>query len=165
MFMNVKFDIIQTTTDIIRILLSCTIFLGSEFILAFMKPAFTISRKRILRQYRAWLKLAVKFPKSMLVQMNSHTQMSEKAIVIVRQRFRENLEVRDSKKIRVLVQEGERSLTMMKRLTNNIALKQNPPLTQPPLNYFSMVPLRKMLSENVKAYCKEFYFNYVSKRW
>ncbi|KNH05280.1 hypothetical protein XU18_3684 [Perkinsela sp. CCAP 1560/4] len=129
------------------------------------KSAIGIKKERVLLLYRHWLKLAVQIPKSILVHLNEGLQMNEKMLFIIRQRFREGAAVRDPRKIRVLFQEGERSLTMMHNLSTNKALREFPQRTRPPINYFSTTPLRYLMWENLKAFSKEFFYNYLKKRW
>ena len=131
-----------------------------------MKSSYErITKSRILLLYRNWLKLSVKFPKSVLVALNNHVQMNEKALTIVRQRFRENKDIAEPKKMRLLVQEGERSLAMMRRMVKNKAQKQYPATRHPQYNLFSTASLWEMFLENTKCYLKEFYFNYIQRRW
>mmetsp|Transcript_24232 Transcript_24232/g.37789 ORF Transcript_24232/g.37789 Transcript_24232/m.37789 type:complete len:131 (-) Transcript_24232:82-474(-) len=124
-----------------------------------------ITKRNILRQYRHWLRIAVSIPKSLLVQMNDHVQMNEQALIVIRQKFREGAAIKEDGKIRILVQDGERSLAMMKSLAKNKALKEFPLQTQPPINYFSLAPMRHIAWESIKAYAQELYYNYVRKRW
>ncbi|EPY35088.1 hypothetical protein STCU_01256 [Strigomonas culicis] len=118
---------------------------------------------RICRAYRQWLKLAVLCPPSALCELNEHTQMNERFVIIVRQKFREGAELRDPEQIAVAVQTGERSLTMMRFLAADGARRKFPE-AKPRLNLHKMGFL-EMTTVNYKQLAKEYWNTYIMRKW
>ncbi|CUG94318.1 Hypothetical protein, putative [Bodo saltans] len=118
---------------------------------------------RVARLYRQWLKLAVLCPYSMLCELNDHTQMNERFVVIVRQKFREGSELRDPEKIFIAVQSCERSLAMMRALAADSA-KRKFPEAKPRLNLHKMGFL-EMGKINYTQMAKEYWNTYIMRRW
>eukprot|EP00760_Papus_ankaliazontas_P020834 PhM_4_TR18551/c0_g1_i1/m.12931 len=118
---------------------------------------------RVTRLYRQWLKLALTFPKSELVDLNNHTQMNERALLILRQRFHEGSKVRDPERVRVMIYECERSLTMMRELSKDAAKTRFPPTSKHP-NYFTS-SFKELAMQNTKQWFNEFYRCYIKRTW
>ncbi|CAD2217245.1 hypothetical protein AGDE_04667 [Angomonas deanei] len=118
---------------------------------------------RVCRSYRQWLKLAVLCPPSALCELNEHTQMNERFVIIVRQKFREGAELRDPDRIAVAVQTCERSLTMMRFLAADGARRKFPE-AKPRLNLNKMGFL-EMGKINYKQMAKEYWNTYVMRKW
>lgn len=118
---------------------------------------------RVSRLYRQWLKLAVLCPHSGLCELNEHTQMNERFVVIVRQKFREGAEVRDPERIFVLVQSCERSLMMFRALAADAA-KRKFPEAKPRINLHKMgfLELGKI---NYTQMAKEYWNTYILRKW
>lgn len=118
---------------------------------------------RVSRLYRQWLKLVVLVPHSILCDLNEHIQMNERFVIIVRQRFRENAEVRDPQQIAIMVQECERSLAMFRFLAADGA-KRLYPEAKPRLNLHKMGYL-EMGKINYTQMIKEYFNTYILRKW
>jgi hypothetical protein len=118
---------------------------------------------RVSRLYRQWLKLAVACPTSQLCELNSHTQMNERFIIMLRQKFREGAAERDPTRVRVLVQSCERSLAMFREIAADSA-KRKFPEARPRLNYakVGVIGLGKI---NFTQMFKEYVNNYFRRKW
>ena len=118
---------------------------------------------RVARLYRQWLKLAVECPHSALADMNEHTQMNERMIIIIRQKFREGAASRDPQHIVVMVQTAERSLAMFRELAADGA-KRKFPEAKPRLNLhkFGFFEMGKI---NAWQAAKEYFNAYIMRRW
>ena len=119
---------------------------------------------RVVRLYRQWLKLALLFPHSNLVDVNEHTQMNERALVIIRQRFREGMEIKDPDRIQVLLHEAERSLTMLRELSQDCALRRFPQQKHPD-NFFGSTSTWELVKKNYVIYFKECINRLVKRKW
>lgn len=118
---------------------------------------------RVSRLYRQWLKLAVLCPQSALCDLNEHTQMNERFVVIVRQKFREGAELRDPEKIFVAVQSCERSLNMFRALAADAA-KRKFPEAKPRLNLHKM-SFFELGKINYTQMAKEYWNAYILRKW
>ena len=121
-------------------------------------------RYRVARLYRQWLKLALCIPRSGLVDINQHTQMNERALVILRQRFREGALVRDPDRIRILVYDCERSLSMMRELSQDCARRRFPSILKRP-NFFNPDSVVQLAKANMKGWIQEWFNVYVRRQW
>jgi len=119
--------------------------------------------KRVPRLYRQWLKLAVACPTSQLCELNSHTQMNERFMIILRQKFREGADERDPERVRVLVQSCERSLAMFREIAADSA-KRKFPEARPRLNVVrtGSISLAKV---NFTQMFKEYVNCYLRRKW
>lgn len=118
---------------------------------------------RVSRLYRQWLKLTVLCPQSILCEINEHTQMNERFVVIIRQKFREGAELRDPEKIFIAVQGAERSLAMFRALAADAA-KRKYPEAKPRLNLHKM-GFMEMGKINYTQMAKEYWNTYIMRRW
>eukprot|EP00388_Colpodella_angusta_P047793 GDKK01073969.1.p1 GENE.GDKK01073969.1~~GDKK01073969.1.p1 ORF type:complete len:102 (-),score=8.22 GDKK01073969.1:60-329(-) len=89
--------------------------------------------------------------------------MNERFVIIVRQKFRENAEVRDPQKISIMVQECERSLAMFRFLAADGA-KRLYPEAKPRLNLHKMGYL-EMGKINYTQMIKEYFNTYILRKW
>ena len=119
---------------------------------------------RVTRLYRQWLKLALLFPRSFLVEMNDHKQMNERALIVIRQRFQEGKEIKDRKRIRVLLNEAERSLTMLRELSQDSAQRRFPQERKPP-DLFHLPSLWGVVKQNFKLYVREWVNCFLKRKW
>ena len=119
--------------------------------------------KRVPRLYRQWLKLAVACPTSQLCELNSHAQMNERFMIILRQKFREGAGERDPDRVRVLVQSCERSLAMFREIAADSA-KRKFPEARPRVHYerVGVIGLGKV---NFTQMFKEYVNTYIKRLW
>jgi hypothetical protein len=120
-------------------------------------------QNRVARLYRQWLKLAVECPPSVLTELNEHTQMNERVMIIVRQKFREGAAVRDPQKVAVLVQSCERSLAMFRELAADGA-KRKYPEAKPRIS-FMRTGFFELGKINFTQCMKEYVNNYIKRKW
>lgn len=118
---------------------------------------------RVVRLYRQWLKLAVLCPTSALCELNEHTQMNERMMIMLRQKFREGAMERDPKRVRVLVQSCERSLAMFRDLAADVP-KRKFPEARPRL-HFEKVGVIGLGRVNFTQMFKEYVNNYIKRGW
>ncbi len=119
--------------------------------------------KRVPRLYRQWLKLAVLCPTSQLCEFNSHTQMNERFMIILRQKFREGANERDPDRVRVLVQSCERSLAMFREIAADVP-KRKFPEARPRPNY-NKVGVLQLGKVNYKQMLREYVNCYFKRSW
>lgn len=118
---------------------------------------------RVTRLYRQWLKLVVECPRSMLTEINEHTQMNEQMMIIVRQKFREGSAVRDPGQVAQLVHTCERSLCMFRELAAD-GVKRKYPEAKPRLS-FLRTGFFELGKVNYTQCAKEYLNNYVKRKW
>lgn len=118
---------------------------------------------RVNRLYRQWLKLAVTCPTSQYAELNSHVQMNERLMIILRQKFREGAAERDPERVRVLVHGCERSLSMFREIAADVP-KRKFPEARPRPN-FVKVGAMKLGRINFTQMIKEYVNSYIKRTW
>uniref|UniRef100_A0A7S1Q788 Uncharacterized protein n=1 Tax=Neobodo designis TaxID=312471 RepID=A0A7S1Q788_NEODS len=119
--------------------------------------------KRVPRLYRQWLKLAVACPTSQLCELNSRTQMNERFMIILRQKFREGAGERDPERVRVLVQSCERSLAMFREIAADSAKRKFPEAR--PRVHLERAGHLNLTKVNFKQMFKEYVNCYLKRKW
>jgi hypothetical protein len=117
----------------------------------------------VARLYRQWLKLTVTCPTSILADLNDHTQLNERLMIIVRQKFREGAGERDPIRVRILMNDCERSLGMFRELAADGA-KRKFPEGKPRINMHKM-SFGELLGVDLRQKAKEYFNLYAKRKW